>query len=1659
MEPSTQQIASHESTSHTQQPQASLATPGSVLRGEQSLLPENSLDGLDERDPLHAEIEAIVHYCHVQEINLIKTNIQNSTFERELLRLPGSSQSPMLASQDDKQSDNGTSRAAEAKYVMRQRKDLGIQARKRKRESTLSSLAGVSSSAETLALLSSSDALVGEPAQQACWLSYISEFVTKASGTATLKRSLGSVSDYTDHPPKRVTFEPSSSDTRREYAAIAARDSVSDVFLCQQPVSGCEHYLCIQVPSSAKCFSLRREDQDVREKMRTIRERSFSRQEFAAIDSGSTINLVGDSVTLLDFDKSVSTSILGFNGSRTRSTGRGTILGTTTDSQGNPVSLRVPDTHHVSGAPSNLISVSALVALGYSFFFTPERAWILTPETTTIELVNRMGLYWLEWNSAPSSWTQPTQPGPALAPAQANAAADASLLDSDPFESFLSDNTCTVHECFQPSCHCNLARGSGNNIDFDLAHRRLGHFNADLLRDMFRAEAIDLKLTGRAEHPVCDVCSANKVTRTTVPNSRINPPVHTQPFERVWSDVKGPIDKDCFGNQYFVTFVCDVTRFCLVYPIKRKSEVILQFKRFLEWVRRQGFSVRHLNTDGGGEYTSNAFESLCEKLAITHQKTCPGTSGQNGVSERFNRTLWEAVNCVLHESALTSSYWSFALKWVCWVKNRLWHNSSSPLFSSDTSPYERVYGRKPSFKLARVFGCDVWVLDDKLKSHLAPKGRKCIFVGIPESYKGWPVLDTRTKQTFVTYHCVFDESMVRRRNALVDYFQLRHKPAAGVPQILAEELTSLFNPGAHIPLELPDGGESTDSDTPATSHLDEGAAAQQEAYSEDDGANDSTDTESSTAGGSASRRRQSQKGGRDTAVPDSGGSIRAPAAEDISATFQSSTYLLPAQRDVLNDAFRRDLPVIFVQRNPKTATSKSRKRYESYKSARTLREALLFGATVADIGWDYIRGFFIILPGTFDTTTPVAAAARVGVSPPDAAASSSPGSTTTAANPQHHYLDHALSAPAGLFPPDIIALMFSSCKTDTFTDQLFCYAIQTSPDPSSRKEALASPRVKEWLEAEEVEFQALFDLDCFELVSEQIARKYGKLVNSMWVYKIKYNPDGSIQRYKARLVAKGYSQTPGLDFTETFSPVFSYTSFRTILAISAAHDLQLDVWDLKNGFIQQDIDVPHLYLRCPPGHQKYMPDGSKAVLRCLKSIYGLRQSSRLLNQRLSQYLIKQGFQQFHSDPCVFTKGTDADQVIVCIWVDDIILATARSNDSARLDFDTNLRREFQVSPWTAGEANVFLGLQISRDWDNGIIHVSLEQMIAKLAARYGLDDHTGHTATPMESTLKLTKPLDKDVVSSDTFDYPAAVGALLYISITARPDITQAVNVLSRYMSRFGMAQVDAVKRVIRYLYSTRTYGITFSKAGFTAPHLTPEQARSLQAVDRLYVYADANLAGDEDTFRSTSGLAFMLNGGLIYWSSKLQPTVALSTAEAETISACDAVKQIMFLRLFLSELGYPQLLPTIVYEDNQAAIAMADGNMNAKKARHYHMKVHFLQEQRERGEFVYEHVSTKFQLADTFTKALVRDTFTQCRTWLGVHPSAHLHGSDHSRGSSGITQSTGSQTPSASAVLQDRDVVRSVGVLTARSQMSSHSRRGLPTDPLDQKNRGVFPN
>ena len=206
---------------------------------------------------------------------------------------------------------------------------------------------------------------------------------------------------------------------------------------------------------------------------------------------------------------------------------------------------------------------------------------------------------------------------------------------------------------------------------------------------------------------------------------------------------------------------------------------------------------------------------------------------------------------------------------------------------------------------------------------------------------------------------------------------------------------------------------------------------------------------------------------------------------------------------------------------------------------------------------------------------------------------------------------------------------------------------------------------------------------------------------------------------------------------------------------------------------------------------------------------------------------------------------------------------------------------------------------------------------------------------------------------------------------------------------------MKAIDRVISYLFSTRNLGVQFRRGcSRTVPlafssRPTSGGGNAKSDVDPLskdpYNYADADFAGDVGTRRSTNGGCTLLHGGVVSWLSKLQPTVALSTAEAETNAAVEAVKSIVHTRLLMRELGRGPSGPTELYEDNAPAIAMVDADGNLNRRKHFQLKVHWLKDQKTRQVFKYIKVGTADCLADFFTKALPIPAFEKFRSMLGV--------------------------------------------------------------------------
>jgi hypothetical protein len=507
-------------------------------------------------------------------------------------------------------------------------------------------------------------------------------------------------------------------------------------------------------------------------------------------------------------------------------------------------------------------------------------------------------------------------------------------------------------------------------------------------------------------------------------------------------------------------------------------------------------------------------------------------------------------------------------------------------------------------------------------------------------------------------------------------------------------------------------------------------------------------------------------------------------------------------------------------------------------------------------------------------------------------------------------------------------------------------------EPSTVEEALQSPQAAEWQQAMADEIMSLAANETWVL--EQVPAGV-KPVPVKWVFKVKYAADGSIERYKARLVAKGFAQKHGVDYTEVFAPVGKHTTLRSLLAVVCTDDLELRQLDVKtaflNGVLEEDI-----WMQQPPGFEQH---GSHYACHLKKALYGLKQAPRAWHSRLKHELEQLGFVVSAADPGLYIMHR-GDKVYLLVYVDDMLVAS--KSMSAINEVKCKLEDVFDIHD--LGEAHRFLGMEITRDRQSRTLKLSQHGAAAGLVSKYGLVDANSRS-TPIGTGVRLSA--DGEQLDTNAYPYSELVGSLLYLSTCTRPDLAQAVGALARYMSQPTVDHWQVAKGVLRYVAGTADHGITFSKG-----------------TSGLVGFCDADFAGDMDSRRSTTGYAFCLYGGAISWNSRLQPTVAVSTVEAEYMAAAAAVKEALWLRVLLAELGV-SVQPLRVHCDNQGAIKLLKHPIASQRSKHIDVLYHFARERVMAGEVEFVYVSTADMVADIFTKPLSKSKFELCKIALGV--------------------------------------------------------------------------
>lgn len=465
-----------------------------------------------------------------------------------------------------------------------------------------------------------------------------------------------------------------------------------------------------------------------------------------------------------------------------------------------------------------------------------------------------------------------------------------------------------------------------------------------------------------------------------------------------------------------------------------------------------------------------------------------------------------------------------------------------------------------------------------------------------------------------------------------------------------------------------------------------------------------------------------------------------------------------------------------------------------------------------------------------------------------------------------------------------------------------------------------------------------------------------KPVSCKWVYKLKRNPDGTVSRYKARLVARGFSQEHGIDYEDTFSPVAKLNTVRILLAIAASKRWKLHQMDVKNAFLYGDLDHT-IHMEQPKGFENKMFPNH--VCRLQKAIYGLKQSPRAWFGKMGEFFEHNDYVMSKADASMFIKTNQGKVVIVLVYVDDMII-TGDDQDGIE-QLKQNLCVRFHMKD--LGRLSHFLGLELQYKEEVIILHQ--QAYCAKLLMKFGMLG-CKPIETPIENNVKLS--INQGEELSDPTMYRQIVGSLIYLTLT-RPDIAFAVGVLSRYMQNPRKPHLEAARRVMRYVKGSVGLGIQFKMGG------------SLDVEG----FCDADYAGDMDTRRSTTGYVIKLGESVVTWCSKRQPTVSLSTTEAEYRAAAMAAQEIVWLRLVLKELLNAEDERVVLRCDNMSSIYLANNPMFHARSKHIEVHYHFIREKVLAGQVDLKYIDTHRQVADIFTKSLPSAKMKKFREDMGM--------------------------------------------------------------------------
>ena len=519
--------------------------------------------------------------------------------------------------------------------------------------------------------------------------------------------------------------------------------------------------------------------------------------------------------------------------------------------------------------------------------------------------------------------------------------------------------------------------------------------------------------------------------------------------------------------------------------------------------------------------------------------------------------------------------------------------------------------------------------------------------------------------------------------------------------------------------------------------------------------------------------------------------------------------------------------------------------------------------------------------------------------------------------------------------------------------------------PRTYKDAMKSFDVEYWIDGIKVEFGNFTKRQVHRTLNRKKLKHGDKVLKCRWVFKKKIKEDGTVV-YRARLVVKGYEQIPGVDYTESFAPTANDTTTRIVIVYAMSKREEgwvIDKIDIETAFLEAELDEDdRVFVEIPDGIEWVIDDLTDAtkteeykrnnVWLLTKAMYGLVQAPRKFYEKFRRVLTSKdvGMVVSEVDPCMYYKF-DSQGTLVAILIHHV--------DDAIITGHKNIVREIKAAISKVmgvkdeGTLSKHLGVTYEFQGDGSLIMQQSEyikDIIDTYEDMFGPCKSFSTPGYPGTTLSRADKENEEPVLLSE---YRSFVGKILFAMKKTYPEIANAVRELAGHMDFPTEEHWKSAARLVGYLKYKAIHGLTYK---------TP---RSYEIVG----FVDTDYATNKDTRKSTTGYLLTFGGCLVSWLSKAQPSVTLSSTEAEYVGASTLATEIQFVIMMLQEMKIKFPLPAKLYEDNTGAIYLMNNNQVGPRTKHISVKFHHVRNMIYEGDLIPIYTRSGDNPSDIMTK------------------------------------------------------------------------------------------